>query len=91
MDKRNEITKMMDEGKNETNGRSVCAFMHDEHYKIKFHHAGNRMHITSALASIIDNEKDVYDEVVGAITLVNRRSGLMKRLKLVLAFLIGIW
>ena len=89
MDKINEITKMMDEWRNETNGRSAFAFMQNEHNKIKLHHTGRRIDIITALASIINHEKEIYEEVVAAMLLVSKRTGLMQRLKLAWMFLIG--
>ena len=91
MDKINEITKMIDEWKAETNERSAFAIIQDEHKKIKLHHTGRRIHITTALASVIAHEKDIYEEIVVAMLLVSNRVGLKERLKLVWTFLTGKW
>lgn len=89
MDKRKEITKMMDEWRNETNERSAFAFMQDEHRNIALHHTGRKIDIITALASVITHEKEIYEEVVVAMLLVSRRAGLKERLKLAWMFLIG--
>ena len=90
MDKRTEITKMMDEWKNETNGRSAFAFMQNEHNKITLHHTGRRIDIITALASIITHEKKIYEEVAVAMSLASKRTGLWERLKLAWTFLTGL-
>ncbi|MEE1088585.1 MAG: hypothetical protein UIC63_06445 [Bacteroidaceae bacterium] len=91
MDKRTEITKMMDEWRNETNGRSAFAIMHDEHHKIMFHCTGRQLEVITALASIIAQEKEIYENFIEAMLLVSRRAGLRERLKLAWTFLTGKW
>ena len=87
MDKINEITTMMDEWRNETNGRAAFAVMKDEYKKTALHHTGKRMDIILALATVITQEKDVYEEFVAAMLLVSDRAGLKERLKLAWTFL----
>lgn len=89
MDKRKEITKMMDEWKNETNERAVLAIMQDEHHRIMFHCTGRQLKVITALASIIDQEKEIYDNFKEAMLLASRRAGLKERLKLAWMFLTG--
>ena len=61
MDKRQEIKKMMDEWKDEANGRSVIAIMADEHDNTILHCTGRRIDVITALASAITSDKDIYD------------------------------
>ena len=89
MDKLNEITKMIDEWKAETNERSAFAIIQDEHKEIKLHHTGRRIDIITALASVITHEKEIYEEVVAAMLFTSKRAGLRERLKLAWTFLTG--
>ena len=89
MDKRKEITKMMDEWRNETNGRSAFAIMQSEHNNIALHHTGRKIDIITALASIIIQEKNIYEEVVVAMLFASKRAGLRERLKLAWTSLTG--
>ena len=91
MDKINEITKMIDEWKAETNERSAFAIIQDEHKEIKLHHTGRRIDIITALASVIAQEKDIYEEIVVAMLLAVNHIGLKERLKLAWTFLTGKW
>ena len=67
MDKRKEIIKMMDEWKNETNGRTVFAIMADEHDNTIFHCTGKRIDIITALVSAIKSDKDIRNDIKTAM------------------------
>ena len=75
MDKRTEITKMMDEWKNETNGRSVFAIMADEHDNTILHCTGRRIDLITALASVINSDKDIYNFITTALLFSGNRPG----------------
>jgi hypothetical protein len=67
MDKRKEITKMMDEWKDEANGRSVFAIMADEHDNTILHCTGRRIDIITALVSAIKSDKDIHNDIKTAM------------------------
>lgn len=82
MDKRTEITKMMDEWASENKERAVLSLMADEDDNIHFLLKGKVLNVFTSLASAMEAREDNYRAVMNAVAILHVKRGMKARVKL---------